>query len=46
MLQAQIEAHLDTLVEEEVNTILANCKLSNKIKIIQSAPSEVRLSLL
>jgi len=34
-LAAQIDAHMDSLVDEEVTILLANCGLADKIKIIQ-----------
>jgi hypothetical protein len=34
-LAGQIEAHTDTLVEEEASLMLTRCKLANKIKILQ-----------
>lgn len=35
LLGGQIEAHMDTLVEEETSLVLIRCKLANKIKTLQ-----------
>eukprot|EP01102_Stenamoeba_stenopodia_P015701 TRINITY_DN5379_c0_g1_i1.p1 TRINITY_DN5379_c0_g1~~TRINITY_DN5379_c0_g1_i1.p1 ORF type:complete len:699 (+),score=129.08 TRINITY_DN5379_c0_g1_i1:47-2098(+) len=38
-LAAQIDAHTDSLVDEEVTILLANCSLADKIKTIQEEES-------
>eukprot|EP01097_Dermamoeba_algensis_P008175 TRINITY_DN5330_c0_g1_i1.p1 TRINITY_DN5330_c0_g1~~TRINITY_DN5330_c0_g1_i1.p1 ORF type:complete len:578 (-),score=132.02 TRINITY_DN5330_c0_g1_i1:140-1873(-) len=35
MLEGQIEAHMDTLVEEETSSILSTCGLSQKLSVLQ-----------
>jgi len=42
MLAANIEAHMDTLIQEEMSTLLIRCKLAGKIQILQNTkPGEV-----
>lgn len=44
MLSAQIEAHMDTLVEEETSSILLNCGLAEKLSILKYRETDGPLS--